>query len=154
MLGYKAQSPTCFCGAVCTSIDHYTLSCAGTLSFRDRLVALLGVAISPGLYPSLLRDPRALEVLKEMVRLPEGLQKGGRPQPSRLYVGAACDYSGLPSRGCPNVVPQNLNKSSLSVCFRCHLNTKRRHAEDVNVPNRTSSVCGQDVFALHGLGNQ
>lgn len=69
MLGYKAQSPTCFCGAVCTSIDHYTLSCAGTLSFRDRLVALLGVAISPGLYPSLLRDPRALEVLKEMVRL-------------------------------------------------------------------------------------
>ncbi|KAH9382772.1 hypothetical protein HPB48_023331 [Haemaphysalis longicornis] len=58
-------SPTCFCGSVCTSIDHYMLSCAGTLSFRDRLVALLGVATSPGLYPSLLRDPRALEVPQE-----------------------------------------------------------------------------------------
>ncbi|KAH9382308.1 hypothetical protein HPB48_008840 [Haemaphysalis longicornis] len=62
------QSPTCFCDAVSTSIDHYMLSCAGTLSFRDRLVALPGAAISPGLYPSLLRNPRALEVLKEMVR--------------------------------------------------------------------------------------
>lgn len=61
-------SMTCFCGAECTSIDHFMNSCAGTTLYRNQLENECNCSTSPRYYPAFLRNRRAVEILRAMVR--------------------------------------------------------------------------------------
>lgn len=60
-------SSICFCGVACTSIDHF-MSCAGTTVFRNQLVQTCNIQLSPNSYPAILRDRKAVDILRAMVR--------------------------------------------------------------------------------------
>lgn len=59
--------PLCFCGSECWNIEHYMSDCSETAQFRQRLQDLLHTDLTPLLYPALLRNQRALDIIKEMV---------------------------------------------------------------------------------------